>query len=138
MSQYEGFLEGVILKDIDEVQRHASSIRRNLALVDELQHSLPAFANKEQADTVIELGADIFVQARVRDASRVFMECGLGFFVEMSLNEASWFCDKKREFLKRLLSDWNDNLAQMEARAKLFMESLSEVQASALAGNSCR
>lgn len=51
--------------------------------------------------TMVNLGSEIYVQARVPDTSRIFVHVGIGFHVEFTLDEALAFIKVKEEDLER-------------------------------------
>ena len=53
-----------------------------------------------QLDTLINVGSDYFVQARVPDTSTVFLEVGLGFHAEFKLSEVDAFITDKSALLQ--------------------------------------
>ena len=49
----------------------------------------------EPLKTKVDLGCNFYCQARVPDPTKIFVSVGLGFFVELTLDEALEFISKK-------------------------------------------
>jgi hypothetical protein len=94
----------------------AGAIRRKEALLGEIndyqelagnidllqrQH---AAAGHTELKTMVDVGSDCFVQAKVEDSSRLFVHVAMGFQLEMTLDEALAFTGVKDAHLKRWVS----------------------------------
>ncbi len=78
--------------------------------------------------TKVDLGCNFYVQARVPDPTRLFLEVGLGFFVELSLDEALKVAEKKTKVLEEETARLTSDVCKVKANIKLTLEGLRELQ----------
>lgn len=78
--------------------------------------------------TMVDIGCNTYAQACVQDCSRIFVAVGLGFFLEMGLDEANKFIDKKVEQLTAKAQELSKQSSEINARIKLVLDSLKELQ----------
>mmetsp|Transcript_51535 Transcript_51535/g.129299 ORF Transcript_51535/g.129299 Transcript_51535/m.129299 type:complete len:136 (-) Transcript_51535:1104-1511(-) len=103
IAEFERFIEERLKPDLVAVEEKRagvagqiddySELARNISLLDE--------TGKTSFRTLVDLGCQFYANARVPDASRVFVNVGLGFHVELTHEEALNFCSKKIESLNR-------------------------------------
>jgi len=63
---------------------------------------------------MVNLGSEFYVQAKVPDTSRIYVNVGLGFHVEFSLPEAIAFIDKREEYLNKTIETAGKKIAELE------------------------
>jgi len=83
-----------------------SELRNNLLLIQ--QNELKSLT------TQINLGSDLYVQAKIPNTSRVYLNIGLGFHVEYSIDEALDFIDTKLEQLIQHIVSIKESLTLIE------------------------
>ncbi|KAG0504238.1 hypothetical protein KC19_N003900, partial [Ceratodon purpureus] len=77
--------------------------------------------------TMINLGSEVYGQAEVPDATRIFVDIGLGFHAEFTLDEALGLYVKR---IRCLASKWSSTRAQVasiKAQIKLVVEGIKEL-----------
>jgi prefoldin alpha subunit len=82
----------------------------------------------EPLKTKVDLGCNFYVQARVPDPNKIFLEVGLGFFVELSLAEALKVIGKRTEVLEKEAERLSSDSCKIKANIKLTLEGLRELQ----------
>uniref|UniRef100_A0A8C7WVP5 Ubiquitously-expressed, prefoldin-like chaperone n=1 Tax=Oryzias sinensis TaxID=183150 RepID=A0A8C7WVP5_9TELE len=85
-------------------------------------------AGPRRLQTDVDLGCNFFVQAEVEDPSRIFVAVGFGFFVEMSLDEALRFIEKKTSQLTAFTEQLTKDSAKIRANIRMVLEGLRELQ----------
>jgi len=75
-----------------------------------------------------DLGCNFYCKAKVPDTSKVYVEVGLGFFVEFTLNEAHQFIERKLALMNHDFDALTEEAAQINAKIKLALEALNEIQ----------
>ena len=90
VDKYEDFIENTLRKDLDKVLLERGKYETLLADLDALAKNLRSIIENGDTElrTLVELGTDVHAQAHVADTSHVFIACGLGFHVEVTLQEA--------------------------------------------------
>jgi hypothetical protein len=75
--------------------------------------------NSTELKTMFNLGSDFYVEAEIPDASRIFVNVGLGFHVEFTLEEALRFIESKEEFSNSYLQKLSEEAANIKVKMKL-------------------
>ncbi|XP_071960664.1 protein UXT-like isoform X2 [Antedon mediterranea] len=78
--------------------------------------------------TQVDLGCNFYVQAKVPDASKIFVNVGFGFFVEFTHQEALTFIEEKVNQLNKTCDQLTKDSAKIKANIKLVYEALKELQ----------
>ena len=103
-------------RDVEEYR----ALRRNLEGL--VKHG------QTELELLTELGADVYASAHVPDATRVYVNAGLGFHVHCSIPEALELCDLRIELLEGRVGDWTDRIAKIKAYIKLVLEGVRELR----------
>uniref|UniRef100_S4RPG2 Ubiquitously-expressed, prefoldin-like chaperone n=1 Tax=Petromyzon marinus TaxID=7757 RepID=S4RPG2_PETMA len=82
----------------------------------------------EELKTQVDLGCNFYVNAKVPDASHIFVSVGYGFFVEFTLPEALKFIDKKTTQMNEYSEKLTKDSAKIKANIKMVLEGLRELQ----------
>ena len=82
----------------------------------------------EPLKTKVDLGSQFYCQARVEDPTKICVSVGLGFFLELSLDEALQFLTKKDAALSKEAEKLTDDCSQLKANMKLVLGGLQELQ----------
>lgn len=129
--RYEEFINERLRVDLRHVLDARDAVRENIAEYLQLRNvleSIESSAVQGDVKTLVDLGANFYMQAKIPDASRVMIFVGLGLFLELTLGEARTFIDGKMEQLNardRLLSK---QATEINARIKIVLEGLRELQ----------
>ena len=71
--------------------------------------------------TMVNLGSDFYVQAKVPDTSSIYVNIGLGFHAQMTLEEAAAFCTQREAHYTAATEELTDQAARLKARIKLVV-----------------
>ncbi|CAD7950919.1 unnamed protein product [Amoebophrya sp. A120] len=106
----EEFLEEKMKQDLQrQIDRsrsladRISELQRQRSQLEDLnrQHKLDWSQDCFEMEMLVNLGiSTVFAKAKVPDCRKLFVECGLGFHVEMDLPQAIAFLEKKEAFLR--------------------------------------
>merc|ERR1740139_1119293 len=117
VAKYEGFIEAVLRKELQaslddfrskyELLEQCRELRRNIGLLIE--------GDVKELETMVELGCQFFVRAKVPDTSRIFVDVGLGFQLEMPLAEAAEFLEQKEALILSQLETKKNRTAKIKA-----------------------
>jgi len=81
----------------------------------------------KEVKTMINLGSEFYVQAKIPDTSRIFVNIGLGFHVEFTLKEALIFIDVKEKHLTKYADDMTEQAAKVKTKIKLMYHGIAEL-----------
>jgi len=117
IAQYEGFIDDVLKRQLQsslddfrrdaEVLEQCRELRRNVDLL--------VSGDVQELETMIDLGCQFFAKASVPDTSRLFVDIGLGFKLDMTLAEACDFLEHKEAFTLQRLELRKKRTAQIKA-----------------------
>ncbi|KAH7975886.1 hypothetical protein HPB52_006618 [Rhipicephalus sanguineus] len=85
-------------------------------------------ANKETFRTQVDLGSNFYVQAVVPDVSKIFVQVGMGFFVELTHEETLWFVGRREALLETELQRVSKESANIKAHIQMVLQGLRELQ----------
>lgn len=133
VQKYEAFLNDQLKPDLQSILERRDKVYEEIAEFLALKNSLAAIKAAElrpgePLKTKVDLGCNFYVQARVPDPSRVFVEVGLGFFVELGLDEALAFAQRKAGALEGQADRLTGDACKVKANIKLTQEGLRELQ----------
>lgn len=86
-------------------------------------------AGVKQMKSQIELGSGVFCRAVVPDTSHVFISIGLGFQLEVTLEEAGRVIDLQQAGLRAQVEACVDKAARIKANLKFVAEAIRELTA---------
>ena len=75
----------------------------------------------------VDLGCNFYAQARVEDASMIFLDVGLGFHVQLTLTEALSAIDVKTKHLHDKADKLTQQANKIKAQIRIVMEGLREL-----------
>ena len=133
VAQYEAFLNETLRSDLNTTLTLRDKIYQEQAEYLALRNSINAIklaelVPGEPLKTKVDLGCNFYCQARVPDPTKIFMSIGLGFFVEMTLDEALTFTNKKDSDLGKEADKLTADCAKLKANIKLVIGGLQELQ----------
>ncbi|KIY94789.1 hypothetical protein MNEG_13172 [Monoraphidium neglectum] len=147
---YESFVEDVLKKKLAAIGRRRAALeaereelaelRRGVLALQAVRGRLGTRAGREgrrELKSLVDLGSGVFCQARVPDASRLFVAVGLGFHVECTLEEAAQLAERRREALQARFAcvcphakvdECIDDAAQVRAHIRFVAQAIGELQ----------
>ncbi|XP_069178159.1 protein UXT [Procambarus clarkii] len=104
----------------EDIAAH-SQLKQVIDCINEVPH-------EEGLRTQVDLGSNFYVQSHVPDVSRIYVNVGLGFHLELTLQEALTFIDKKLEILNAKLSESTKKSSKIKGQIKFVCEAIRELQ----------
>lgn len=131
--RYEEFLNDRLRTDLHKVLDHKENVYKDVAEFTQLKSAVDLLKNEAKKEiishkTMVDLGCNFYANAKVEDCSTIFIAIGLGFHLEMTLEEASVFIEEKISGLLRKAELLSVQASQINARIKVVMETLRELQ----------
>ncbi|XP_061428979.1 protein UXT [Lethenteron reissneri] len=132
VTEYEAFINEVLKRDLQKVLEERDKIYEKTAQYLQLKHVIERLQETgcpgEELKTQVDLGCNFYVNAKVPDASHIFVSVGYGFFVEFTLPEALKFIDKKTTQMNEYSEKLTKDSAKIKANIKMVLEGLRELQ----------
>ncbi len=131
--KYETFLNEKLRPDLKSVLEQRDNIYSEIAEYLALKNSIEAIKSAdlpkdEPLKTKVDLGCNFYAKAVVPNRKKVFVDIGLGFFLEMNHSEALAFIEKKTKQLDSKAEALAQETVKIKANIKLVIHGLRELQ----------
>jgi len=131
ITRYETFLNERLKKDLMTVMQERDKIWEEeaeyLKLKTVIERISAAPSTQDGLKAKVDLGCNFYAQARVEDASMIFLDVGLGFHVQLTLNEALSAIDVKTKHLHDKADKLTLQANKIKAQIRIVMEGLREL-----------
>ena len=78
--------------------------------------------------TKINIGCNVFAQANVTDAERIYIDIGLGHYLEFTIEEAIPYLNARLLRLDKEFDKLREQLAEVKAHIKMALLGIQELQ----------
>ncbi|XP_059814479.1 protein UXT isoform X1 [Hypanus sabinus] len=112
-----------VLEQRDEVYEKIAQYLQLKNVIERLQES-----DEQQLKMEVDLGCNFYVQAKVPDASKIFLLVGYGFYVEFTLPEALRFIERKSQQLSEVAEKLSKDSAKIKGNIRMVLQALCELQ----------
>ncbi|XP_057330735.1 protein UXT homolog [Microplitis mediator] len=130
--QFEKFINDVLKNDLKKFEEKLDAKNTDLAEFIQLKSLITTLKNNEFNEsgfkTKVDLGNNFFVQARVDDASKIFIDVGLGYYIEFSLDEALVLINVRIKLLELQINNLRKEIAKTNAHIKLLLIGIRNLQ----------
>lgn len=133
VESYEAFLNERLKTDLKKVMDLRDNVNSEIAEYMQLRNVIERIKESDTAKgdtlrTMVDLGANFYCQARVSNPDTIFVCLGYGFYVELSLDEALSFIEKRVALLTSRFQELTKDVSQISARVRIVVEGLRELQ----------
>ena len=138
VQKYETFLNEKLKTDLKATHEARDKLYQEMVEYVQLKQLIDSLRKQEQnttnpskkniLKTKMDLGCNFYAQAVVPDCSRIYVCVGYGYFLEMTLDEAYEFVEKKIKLLTHKSQMYHKDSAKIKAHIRLVMEALREMQ----------
>lgn len=131
--QYESFLNDRLKPDLKLVLEERDKIYSEIAEYLALKSSITSIQKTGLKEgkllkAKVDIGCNFYCQAVVDDPSKVIVDIGFDFFVELTQAEALAFIEKKVKLLETKAETLTDESCKVKANIRLTLEGLREIQ----------
>ncbi|GBG64948.1 hypothetical protein CBR_g48697 [Chara braunii] len=129
IAKYEQFIEERLKTDLQHVMTERNKINEELKSYRDLEKSIRLLQVNDLTSmrSMVNLGSEVYAQAQIDDTSHLFVDIGLGFHVEFTLQEALNFIDLKQKSLTAKVDAYTSQIADIKSQIKLFCEGIREL-----------
>ncbi|KAG0728318.1 Protein UXT [Chionoecetes opilio] len=131
IEKYEHLLNNVLRENLRIVLEERDKLYEDIATHSQLKQTIHCIIESPDQDglrTQVDLCSNFYVQAQVPDTSHIYVNIGLGYHVEFTLQEALTYIDKKLKFLNSKLSESTKKSAKIKGHIKFVYEGIRELQ----------
>ncbi|XP_034232311.1 protein UXT homolog [Thrips palmi] len=129
--KFESFVNDVLKEDLKRLENRLTEVNSEIAEYVELKNMIHTI---EEADvgpdgfkTKVDIGCNFYMQANVPDPSKLFVDIGLGNYVELQSGEALKFCEMRIELLSKKGKLIQSECAKTKGHIKLVLHGISEL-----------
>eukprot|EP00743_Colponemidia_sp_Colp-15_P012350 GILK01014025.1.p1 GENE.GILK01014025.1~~GILK01014025.1.p1 ORF type:complete len:161 (+),score=27.30 GILK01014025.1:65-547(+) len=127
--EYEKFVDERLKQDLKNVLDDRDKLYEQIAQYLQLRNNITVIKENQlkQMKTMVNLGCDFYAQAEVADTSFIFVNVGLGFHLQFTLDEALIFIEKKEQALNTRAELLTRKASEIKAHIKVFLEAIAEL-----------
>ncbi|WWC90398.1 prefoldin, alpha subunit [Kwoniella dendrophila CBS 6074] len=110
---FSAHLQNQLLPELEGIRQALGKVEFDISEYEDLQNKLDQLAKldkNESIESLIELGAGVWVESRIFDTQNITLDLGFDIHMDMTLGEAKEYVEKKMTVLKKK----RDNLSQKE------------------------
>merc|ERR1712086_195161 len=129
IANLENFVHDKLDPDLQRVMAKREVIYEEMSEYLALQETCRRMqeSSERSMKTQVDIGSNIYVQAKVPDTSRIIVEVALGFHLEFTLEEAIDFISEKEEHLEAKAEELTRQAAGIKAHVKVTLGAISEL-----------
>ncbi|XP_054258143.1 protein UXT homolog [Macrosteles quadrilineatus] len=130
--KYEEFINDVLKEQLKKIEFDIDITLTEIAEFIQLGNIIQALLDnnlvQEGVKTQVDLGCNFYMQAFVKDPSKILVDIGLGYYVEFTLSEALIVIKRRTIVLNKKVDILRDQSAQTKAHIKLVLHGIQELQ----------
>jgi len=113
----------------NDLQSNAEDVQSIVASYEELKKQVSLLQMNKSTKMLVDLGNDMFVRAKVDDLSKIFVSIGLGFFAELTLEEALQVSDRWIHYYTDIEESIMAEQASVSSKSRVVSETMEMLTA---------
>ena len=129
VQQYEELLNEKLRGELQALHDERDALHEKASQYMQLRTNVQQLIDEKQKSlkTKVDLGKGFYMQAKVPDTSWIYVNVGLGFHAQMSLDEAVAICTQREAHYKAAAASLAQKIARTKARIKLVAAAIDEL-----------
>ncbi|KND04891.1 prefoldin, alpha subunit [Spizellomyces punctatus DAOM BR117] len=129
IERYERFVNERLRVDLQKAVVARDKIYETIAEYLKLRNQIDLLRNEKlnELKTMMDVGCEFFMQAKVPDTSRIYVKVGAGYHVELTLDEAVTFIGEKEKSLLKAADKHTETASKIKAHIKLVLQAIQEI-----------
>ncbi|KAJ1672782.1 hypothetical protein EV182_006512, partial [Spiromyces aspiralis] len=123
IEKYESFIHEKLQPDLNHILEVRDKAYDRISTYLKLKAHIEAIRKNglKELKTRVDLGSNFYAKALIPDTTYIYVNVGFGFHLQLTLDEADKFIDKKRESLERqaLVEKYTEDANQIRAQIKM-------------------
>ncbi|CAG8835561.1 11414_t:CDS:2, partial [Racocetra persica] len=121
IAEYEKFLHEKLEPDLKHVWDLREKIYEETSDYMKLKNYIQLIKSNElkELKTMVDLGSNFYAQAKIPDTTYIYVNVGFGFHVQLTLDEAIKYIDRKEKLLQRKSDQYTQDISKINAHIKL-------------------
>ncbi|TMW64050.1 hypothetical protein Poli38472_014167 [Pythium oligandrum] len=135
VQKYGTFVEEVLKPQLQASLAQRDALTTEIREYQELLEFLTAQIERQQTEPtaklqlLMDLGQRFQVRAKINDPTRIIVDIGLNFHVEMTLDEAQTFVQSHLTHLSDKRRTWQDKARQISDHVNLVLDAIQQLAA---------
>ncbi|GAA0138360.1 general transcription factor [Lithospermum erythrorhizon] len=127
--RYEEFVDCRLKPDLVRATAERDKVFEQQKIFSDLKKNIENLENNSVTSlrTMVNIGSEVYAQADVPDTRCIFVDVGLGFFVEFTWSEAVNYIKTREERIERQIEEYTRLIASIKAQIKLVCEGIREL-----------
>lgn len=129
---FEAYVDNVLKSDLAQLAKKIDAKNTDLAEFIQLKLLITTFQNRNMTKTgfktQVDIGSNFFIEAHVPDASKIFLDVGLGHYIEFTLEEALIVINVRTKLLEQQIAHLRKAVAKTNAYIKLILLTIRDIQ----------
>lgn len=130
--KYENFINDVLKEDLKKLELRLQEVNFEVSDLVQQKHTLKVVTDKkvhpDGFKTQVNLGCNFFMEAAVKDTSKLLMNVGLHHYLEFTVEEANRYLDVRIKAFEDKAAELQTKAAQTKAHIKLMLFGIAELQ----------
>ncbi|KAJ1919119.1 Translation machinery-associated protein 46 [Mycoemilia scoparia] len=129
LERYDSFINEKLQPDLNHVLELRDEVYNQISEYLKLKTYIETIKKNDlqTLKTKIDLGSNFYAKAIVPDTKHIYVSVGFGFHLQMTLEEADRFIDKKQASLEKLADKYTKDANEIRAKIKMVYGALMEV-----------
>nr|XP_027199891.1 protein UXT-like [Dermatophagoides pteronyssinus] len=128
--RYENFVENVLKNDLHKVSCQYEKICEQITDYNNIKSTIETINGDQMKTlkTMNDIGSNCYVQCVIPNTDRIYLCVGLDCYVELTLDEALRFINRKTEILKKSMEFLMENSAKIKAHIKIVLNLIDQLR----------
>ncbi|KNC81571.1 prefoldin, alpha subunit [Sphaeroforma arctica JP610] len=128
--RYENFIDKQLREDLRKLLVERDKVYEQMSDHYKLRNSIETIKESRQIElkTLVDIGQNIYCNARVPNCSELFVDIGFGFQLEMTVEEADAYIEEKLALLQLKADAITEKANGVRANIKTVLRALQELQ----------
>ncbi|KAL7740740.1 hypothetical protein ACLKA6_012357 [Drosophila palustris] len=128
IAEIEEFINEVLKEDLKRLEVCLNRFNEEIMEYMQLKNTLQAFNDnmKDGYKTQVNIGSNIFMQARVKEMNKILVNVGKDIYMEMSMREAIRFSDVRVRILTKMSEVVREESVKKRSQIKMSLIAISE------------
>ncbi|KAJ1725922.1 hypothetical protein LPJ61_005546 [Coemansia biformis] len=121
VQKYEDFIRSRLEPDLAKALETRDTLYTRMSEYLKLKTHIDTIRSQglQELETKVDLGSNFYAKAFVPDTSFIYVSVGFGFHLQMTLDEADKFIDRKVKHMEELADKYTEEASQIRAKIKM-------------------
>ncbi|EGG24149.1 prefoldin alpha subunit family protein [Cavenderia fasciculata] len=129
IEHYKHFITDTLLVDLETFEEKKEELAIELEGYLELKSNIELMIENDMKElkTMMNIGSECYVKAKVYDTSKIFVNIGMGVSVQYTLGEAIEFINKKEDYLNQHIEKYTKKVHSIRGKISLIEKGINDL-----------